>query len=122
MGQQDRGQAVFDPALLGEQSGCDPAGLEEHRVGDGSQWHRGRLGDSGGQGMRRIGIIVQDDGNVILETQGFKGKACLEEAQQLLERLEALGLDSETLEIKETDEIYVREQSKTTVTGSDWSP
>jgi len=72
--------------------------------------------------MRRIGIIVQDDGNVILETQGFKGKACLEEAQQLLERLEALGLDSETLEIKETDEIYVREQSKTTVTGSDWSP
>jgi len=69
--------------------------------------------------VRRIGVIVREDGKLELETHGFQGEACLEETQKLLEHLEALGFDVETIRIERTREHYAEEHAKTRVKGQD---
>ena len=67
--------------------------------------------------MRRIGVIVKEDGKIELETQGFQGEACLEETQRLLDHLGALGLDVETTRFVWTAEEYVGNTIEARVKG-----
>ena len=62
--------------------------------------------------MRRIGVIIEKDGHISLETQGFQGEACLEEAQALLKELESLGMDTETVKLERSGEYYAEERAK----------
>ena len=75
--------------------------------------------DPGGEGLRRIGVIVKEDGKLELETQGFQGEACLEETQKLLEHLEAMGLNVETTRLERTREHYAEEHAEAKVEGRD---
>jgi len=54
--------------------------------------------------MEKITVIIEADGQVRVETKGFKGQGCLA-ASKFLE--ETLG---KTLEIKKTGEYYETEQ------------
>ena len=69
--------------------------------------------------MRRIGVIVKEDGKLELETQGFQGEACLEETQKLLEHLEAMGLNVETTRLERTREHYAEEHAEAKVEDRD---
>ena len=62
--------------------------------------------------MRSFTIVVERDGKVKVQTQGFKGPACLVEAQRLKEVLKALGLELETEELTLTEEYYETETVK----------
>ena len=49
--------------------------------------------------MRSIEVIVEKDGTYKIRYDGFKGKACFQEAKRLYEVLKSLGLD---VKIEET--------------------
>ena len=62
---------------------------------------------------KKIGILFEDDGKIILETDGYKGEACVDETIKLIEQLKALGVDVETLDVKPKDEAHEIEGAKT---------
>ena len=45
----------------------------------------------------RIRVVVREDGSVVFDYDGFRGKACLEEFEKLLKSLEKEGLKLETV-------------------------
>jgi len=49
---------------------------------------------------QRITVTIDDAGQITAKTAGFKGEACLDELQSLLEELGTLQ------EVKKTDEYY----------------
>jgi hypothetical protein len=61
--------------------------------------------------MKRIGIEISKDGSLTLATDGFTGKACLKDAQDVLNEMEKVaGIDTTTIEIKMKEEYYREEQ------------
>lgn len=50
-----------------------------------------------------VNVIILDDGNVIIEYNGFLGKECFEEAEKIYNMLNKLGVKVEIKEIKETE-------------------
>lgn len=43
--------------------------------------------------MRTVKAIIEADGSVRVEYNGFTGKTCLQEAKKIYEKLKALGVD-----------------------------
>ncbi|MEM2905044.1 MAG: hypothetical protein QW587_04815 [Candidatus Bathyarchaeia archaeon] len=51
-------------------------------------------------------VVVDADGRLFLQTRGFKGPACLEEARRLLALLKEAGVETENVEVRVTEEYY----------------
>jgi hypothetical protein len=62
--------------------------------------------------MKEIKTIIKPDGTTIIETSGFKGNACIEETERILQDLETLGISVGNKEYKKKAEYY--EQPVTT--------
>jgi len=58
-------------------------------------------------GYKRIDIKVDEHGKVHVDTSGFSGKACTEEAEKLIAMLKQAGLDVNTEDVKLKEEFYV---------------
>jgi hypothetical protein len=56
--------------------------------------------------MKEIKTHIAKDGTVTIETSGFKGNACQEETDRILQDLEALGISVAVKEDKKKAEYY----------------
>jgi len=65
--------------------------------------------------MVNMDIIITEDGELHIQTRGFKGKTCLAEVEKLLAALAEQGVEVKTVDIKETEEMRqdVKQTSKT---------
>lgn len=59
--------------------------------------------------MRTVEAIINVDGSVTIKYGGFKGKACLEEALRLYERMRKLGVEVKVENVSPTAEMNVQE-------------
>ncbi|MEM4301524.1 MAG: hypothetical protein QXQ70_03030 [Candidatus Caldarchaeum sp.] len=57
--------------------------------------------------MKQIKIIINEDGEAQIETDGYKGPECLADVEKILQHLKELGLDIKTEGIKYKPEYYV---------------
>lgn len=62
-------------------------------------------------GYKRVDVKVDKDGKVHVDTSGFSGKACVEEAEKLIAMLKQAGLDVSTEDVKLKEEFYVTARS-----------
>lgn len=62
--------------------------------------------------MRKIGILISEEGKIEIKTEGFQGDACIKEADELLRKLREFGVEVETQEIKKTQEFYAVNEQK----------
>lgn len=62
--------------------------------------------------MRRVTIEIDENGKLKILTQGFRGDACLKEAEKLLALLKQAGVDVKVEKVERTEEFYVSEQTR----------
>lgn len=62
-------------------------------------------------GYKRIDVKVDEHGKVHVDTSGFSGKACMEEAERLIAMLRQAGLDVSTEDVKLKEEYHVSARS-----------
>jgi len=65
--------------------------------------------------MPKIRILIQKDGKVIIDAEGFIGGKCLEETKKLEELLKGYGINLNVQERHLKQEYYVKE--KEAITG-----
>lgn len=58
-------------------------------------------------GYKRIDVKVDKNGKVHVDTSGFTGKACTEEAEQLIVMLRQAGLEVSTEDVQLKEEFHV---------------
>ena len=54
--------------------------------------------------MKKLDLLIKPDGSIQILTSGYEGEACLRETEELLKKVESLGLDVETMKIEKTAE------------------
>jgi len=54
---------------------------------------------------QRLNIEIQEDGNVVVEADGFVGKACVLEAMKLIDALSELGVDIQVSQFQPKPEL-----------------
>jgi len=62
-------------------------------------------------GYKRVDIKVDEKGRVHIDTSGFTGKACVEEAERLIAMLREAGLDVDTKHLELKEAYYVTAKS-----------
>jgi len=64
--------------------------------------------------MPKIRILIQKDGKVIIDAEGFTGKKCLEETKKLEDLLKGYGISLGSKEVHLKPEYHVREREVVT--------
>ncbi len=60
--------------------------------------------------MTEVKVNVDEKGNMIMETTGFKGAACLRELDEISEKMKEYGIGSTVKDQKKKSEYYVAAQ------------
>lgn len=63
---------------------------------------------------KRIDIVIDEKGKAHIQTSGFIGKSCIKESEVLIKKLQEVGLEVTTEDLKRTKEYYARETSRST--------
>jgi len=58
---------------------------------------------------KKITIVINKKGDIVFDFDGFSGKTCLRDAEQLLARLKELGVKTEVKEIQPKEDNRVQE-------------
>jgi len=64
--------------------------------------------------MPRIRILIQKNGSIIIDAEGFTGRKCLEATKKLEELLRDYGINLATQERHMKPEYYVKEREVVT--------
>ena len=62
---------------------------------------------------RKVIVTIEEDGNARMETQGFKGKACVATMEKILADASKMGLATKTDKITYTSEYRAQEAVQT---------